>query len=216
MKPRVLATIFTMVFLAGFAMGQMRGSMGGGGTTSSMGNGQPSMGNMHAGSHSDMAGANQTGGMTPMQRRQLMHTTSMHDQKYQACAHAMSKVQGDLSRMQMYGGQGTSVNASSGDQQQTDDSSDSLSSDLTDLTQDNDELSASLNPDQQAVVARKLKDLDKKTKEMQALAQRLKSELDNAESDSKLAKEQTKKLNKLGKEIAKEQREIATALGITA
>jgi hypothetical protein len=40
--------------------------------------------------------------MTPSQRRQLLYTTSMQDQKYQASVHALSRVQGDLSRLQAH------------------------------------------------------------------------------------------------------------------
>ncbi len=216
MKTRVLTAIFAIVLLTGFGMSQMRSGMGGSGTTSGMGHAQSSMGGMQGGQQAGMNGPSQGGpSMTPMQRRQLMHTTSNQDQKYQACTQAMSKVQGDLSHMQIHKGQGSPADVSSGDQQ-GDDSGGSLSSDLADLSQNDDDLSASLNSDQQAVLAAKIKDLDKKTKEMQALAQQLKAELAKSDSDPKLVKAQMKKLDKLGKEMAKEQHEIAAALGITA
>jgi hypothetical protein len=221
MKARILATVFTTLLLTGFALTQMRGSMGGSssagmGGAPSMGRGQSSMGGMQGGAHSGMGGPSQGGtSMTPMQRRQLMHTTSMQNQKYQVCSQAMSKVQGDLSHMRVHRGQGSSADASSGDQQE-DDSGDSLSSDLADLSQSDDDLSASLNSDQQAVLAAKIKDLHKKTKEMQALAQQLKATLANSDFDPKLVKAQVKRLNKLGNEVTKEQHEIAAALGISA
>ncbi len=40
--------------------------------------------------------------MTQTERRKLLHTTRMQDQRYQACAHAMSNVHGDLHRMQQH------------------------------------------------------------------------------------------------------------------
>ncbi len=220
MKMRILVTISAVFLLAGFSVSQMRSGTGGSpnagmGGAPAMGRNQSSMGGMQGGPPSGMGGPNQTGTMTPMQHRQLMHTTSMQDQKYQACTQAMSKVQGDLSHMRMHTGQESTADSSSGDQQ-GDDSGDSLSSDLADLSQSDDDLSASLNSDQQAVLAGKIKDLNKKTKEMQTLAKELKSELASSEVDSKLVKQQMKKLDKLGKEMAKEQREIAVALGISA
>jgi len=65
-------------------------------------------------------------------------------------------------------------------------------------------------------VASKLKDLDKKTKEMQTLAAQVKSELGNPQSDPKIVREHMKKLDKLSKEIARQQHKVATALGISA
>jgi chromosome segregation ATPase len=201
----------------------MHGGSAGGGMSGAAGQGmgQGAMGGMHG--SSGMGSMDQSATtMTPAQRRQILRTTSMQDQKYQASARAMSKVQGDLSGMQSHGGAasaasnsslgaGSGVNAQSGDN-----SSDDLSSDLQDLEQSNDDLASSLNSDQQVVVASKLKDLDKKTKEMQTLAQQLKTEMDNPQADPKTVRERMKKLDKLGKEIAKEQREVASALGITA
>lgn len=220
---RLLAAM--LVLLAGTTFGQMRGSTQGGmsGNTSGTGMGQSSMGGMH-GSQSGMDSMGQGGAtMSPAQRRQLLHTTSMQDQKFQASARAMTKVQGAMSRMQSHG---TSAPAASnaltsggqgGSNAQPDDNSgDDLTSSLDDLEQSNDDFASSLNNDQQAVVAAKLKDLDKKTKEMQALAQQLKAETDNPQSDPKAVREHIKKLDKLGKEIAKEQHEVATALGISA
>jgi hypothetical protein len=108
------------------------------------------------------------------------------------------------------------VSASGSDVQSGGNSGDDLSSDLQDLEQSNDDFASSLNSDQQAVVANKLKDLDKKTKEMQTLAEQVKSELGNPQADPKLAREHIKKLDKLSKEVAKQQREAAVALGISA
>lgn len=51
---------------------------------------------------------------------------------------------------------------------------------------------------------------------MQSLAQQLKEEMGNPQADPKAVREHTKKLDKLSKEIAKQQHEVATALGITA
>ena len=178
---------------------------------------------MQGASQSGMGSMGQGGTMlTPAQRRQVMHTTSMQDQKYQASAHAMGKVQGDLSRMQSHLNANSSTNgntssAASGDAQQQggSDPSDDLSSALQDLQQSDDDLASSLNNDQQAVVAAKLKDLDKKTKEMQTLAAQVKSEVGNAQADPKVVREHMKKLDKLSKEIAKQQHEVASALGIS-
>lgn len=217
MKPRTLAVALIIVALTGLAAGQMRSIVGGGGATSGMGHGQSSVGGMHGASQSGMGGPNQSGAtMTPMQRRQLMNTTPMQDHKYQSCTQAMGKVEGDLSRMHAHHGGNSSSGASADDQGQSNDSSDSLSSDLEDLSQSDDDLSASLNPDQQAIVASKIKDLDKKTKEMQVLAKQLRLELGNPETDPKIVQGHMKKLNKLSKEIAKQQHEIASALGISA
>jgi hypothetical protein len=159
--------------------------------------------------------------ITPMQRRQLLHTTAMQDQKYRACTQAMGRVQGDLSHMHSRAsGNSSSGNASSGasadPQQQGDDPTSDLSSDLQDMAQSDDDLISSLNDDQQAVVTNQIKDLEKKTKEMQALAQQLKSELDSPKSDPKVVREDMKKLDKLTKETTKRQHDVAVALGIQA
>jgi len=233
MNSRLLLTVTATVLLVGASLAQMRGGAGG---ASGTGMGQPSAGGMQGsqtgmgsmggiqGSQSGMGSMGQGGTtITPAQRRQLLHTSSMQDQKYQASAHAMSKVQGDLSRMQAHGHAAPPANTSyssgagsGADAQSGDDPSDDLSSDLQDLQQSDDDLASSLNSDQQAVVASKLKDLDKKTKEMRTLAAQLKTEIENPQSDPKAVRDHMKKLDKLGKEIAKEQHEVASALGITA
>jgi len=214
-----------LVLLAGAALAQMRGgapSGGMSGNTSNTGMGQSSMGGMH-GSQSGMGSMGGGATMTPAQRRQLLHTTSMQDQKYQASARAMAKVQGAVSRMQSHANTASAASASSSslagnssNAQAGSDSGDDLSSDLQDLDQSNDDFASSLNSDQQAVVASKLKDLQKKTKEMQTLADQVKSELNNPQADPKIAREHMKKLDKLSKEVAKQQHEVANALGISA
>ena len=215
-----------LVLLAGTVLAQMRGgapSGGMSGNTSNTGMGQSSMGGMQ-GQQSGMGSMGRGGAtITPAQRRQLLHTTSTQDQKYQASAHAMAKVQGAMSRMQSHGTSApaasnalTSGGQGSSNAQPDDNSGDDLSSDLQDLEQSNDDFASSLNSDQQAVVAAKLKDLDKKTKEMQTLAQQLKAEMDNPQSDPKSVRDHMKKLDKLSKEIAKQQHEVASALGISA
>jgi|SRR6516165_10659248 hypothetical protein len=216
-----------LVLLAGAALAQMGGggapSRGMPSNTSNTGMGQSSMGGMH-GSQSGMGSMGQGGAtMTPAQRRQLLHTTSMQDQKYQASARAMAKVQGAMSRMQSHANTASAASASSSslagnssNAQAGSDSGDDLSSDLQDLDQSNDDFASSLNSDQQAVVASKLKDLQKKTKEMQTLADQVKSELNNPQADPKIAREHMKKLDKLSKEVAKQQHEVANALGISA
>jgi hypothetical protein len=227
MDRRIFFVASVIVLLAGTSPGQMRGGAAGGGMsggTSGTGMGQGSTGGMQGASQSGMGSTGQNGTMmTQGQRRQVMHTTSMQDQKFQASTHAMGKVQGDLSRMQSHmngnsAQNGGSSPATSGDAQQQGggDPGDALSSDLQDLEQSNDDLASSLNSDQQAIVASKLKDLDKKTKEMQTLAEQVKSELGNPQTDPKIAREHLKKLNKLSKEIAKQQHEVASALGISA
>lgn len=226
--------VVVLILIAGSALAQMRGGSGGGmsGGTSAGGMGQGSAGGMNGGSGMGSMGSmgpmNQSGGMmTQSQRRQLMHTTSMQDQKFQTSARAMSNVQGNLSRMQSHGMSPASSNSaqnanasslSSANAQQGDgsDPSGDLSSALDNLEQSNDDFASSLNSDQQAVVAGKLKDLQKKTKEMQTLAEQVKAEVNNPQADSKAVREHMKKLDKLGKEIAKEQREVASALGISA
>ena len=223
--PTLAAAI--LVFLAATALGQMHGGAAGGmsGASSTGGMGQGSMGGMR--NSSGMGSMDQTGTMmTPAQRRQLMHTTPMQDQKYQSSARAMGKVQGDLSRMQSRGmgnaassatqNTNPSYAASADTQQGAADPGDDLASDLQNLEQSNDDLASSLNSDQQAVVAGKLKDLQKKTKQMQALAEQVKSELNNPQADPKVAREHLKKLDRLSKEVAKQQHEVASALGISA
>ena len=221
---RLLAAILAL--LAGTALAQMRGgapSGGMSGNTSGTGTGQSSMGGMQ-GQQSGMGSMGRGGAtITPAQRRQLLHTTSMQDRKFEASARAMAKVQGAMSRMQSQGNSGLAASnaLTSGGQggstaQPDDNSGDDLSSDLQDLEQSNDDFASSLNSDQQAVVAAKLKDLDKKTKEMQTLAQQLKAEMDNPQSDPKSVRDHMKKLDKLSKEIAKQQHEVASALGISA
>ena len=224
MNRRILLVVSAIVLLTGVCLAQMRGGSAGGGmsgSTPGAGMGQGSTGGMHG--SSGMGSMDQSGTtMTPAQRRQVLHTTTMQDQKYQASTRAMGKVQGDLSRMQSHmnansTSSGNSSSAASGNSQpQGSDPGNDLSSDLQDLGQSNDDLSSSLNSDQQAVVAGKLKDLEKKTKEMQSLAQQLKSEMGNPESNPKIVREHLKKLDKLSKEVAKQQREVASALGISA
>src|SRR3974390_2881586 len=101
---KLLAAIF--VLLAGTALAQMRGgapSGGMSGSTSNTGMGQSSMGGMQ-GQQSGIGSMGQGGAtITPAQRRQLLHTTSTQDQKYQASAHAMAKLQDAMSRMQSHG-----------------------------------------------------------------------------------------------------------------
>ncbi len=81
------------------------------------------------------------------------------------------------------------------------------------MAQNDDDLIASLNDDQHAAVTGQIKDLEKKTKEMQSLAQQPKSELDSPKSDPKLLREHMKKLDKLTKETRKRQHDVAVALG---
>ncbi len=87
MNKRILLVASVIVLLAGSSLGQMRGGTAGGGmssSTSGSGMGQASMGGMQ-GSQSGMGSMGQGGTMlTQAQRRQVMHTTSMQDQKYQA------------------------------------------------------------------------------------------------------------------------------------
>jgi len=237
MNSRFLLVVSTLVLLSGASLAQMRGGSAGGGMSggaAGQGMGQGSMGGMQSSSSmasmggmhssSSMGSMNQSGTtMAPAQRRQLLHTTSMQDQKYQASANAMSKVSGDLSRMQSHGSAASAASNSSSsgagsgaDAQSSDNPGNDLSSHLQDLEQSNDDLASSLNSDQQAVVAGKLNDLGKKTKEMQTMARQLKTEIDNPQTDPKIVHEHKKKLDKLSKEVAKQQREVASALGISA
>ena len=224
-------TAAMLVIIAGSAFAQMRGGSGGRGMSGGMPSGSmgQSGGGMQGSSGMGSMGSMSQGGgmMTESQRRQLMHTTSMQDQRYQASARAMSNVQGNLSRMQSHGmsayssnsaQNGNASSSSSASVQQDDGSgpSDDLSSALDDLEQSNADFASSLNSDQQAVVAGKLKDLQKKTKEMQTLAEQVETEVNNPHADSKALREHMKKLDKLGKEVAKEQRDVASALGISA
>lgn len=213
---RILLAVWAVVVVTGSAVGQMGGGSAGGGMAGT-GGGRSSTGGMQSASHAGMGSMDKSGAMmSQAQRRQMMHTTTMQDQKFRAGTQAMSRVQGDLSRMQSHTGGSLSSGASADAQQSGGDLSDNLSNDLQDLAQNNDDLSASLNDDQQAVVASKMKDLEKKTKEMQSLAQQLKSEMNNPEADPKVVREHMKKLEKLAKETTKGQHEVAAALGVSA
>jgi hypothetical protein len=110
----------------------------------------------------------------------------------------------------------SSSGASADTQQPGSDTSDILSSDLQDLAQSNDGLSASLNDEQQGAVASKMRDLAKKTKEMTVFGSTAEIEMNNPEADPKVLLEQTKKLAKLSKGIKTQQHEVAAALGIAA
>jgi len=212
MNNRLLSLVFAVVLVAGAAFGQMHGGSGG---TNGMGGGKPSTGGMQGSSQQGMGSMGSAGPMmTQSERRQMLHTTPKQDQRYQACAHAMSRVHGDLYRMQQHVNANSSSAPSSDAQQPGDDSSDNLSSDIQDMAQNDDDLIASLNDEQQAVLTSQIKDLEKKTKEMQSLAQQLKSELDSPKSDPKVLREHMKKLDKLTKETTKRQHDVAVALGI--
>jgi hypothetical protein len=212
MNSRLLSSVFTVVLVAGAAFGQMHGGSGG---TNGMGGGTPSTGGMQGSSEQGL-GSMSSGGpmMTQAERRQMLHTTPKQDQRYQACAHAIGRVHGDLHRMQQHVNANSSSGPSSDAQQPADDSSDDLSSDIQDLAQNDDDLIASLNDDQQAVLTSHIRDLEKKTQEMRSLAQQLKSELDSPKSDPKVLREHVKKLDKLTKETTKRQHDVAVALGI--
>lgn len=220
MKSRILLAVSLVMVLVGTGSGQMHGGSGGG--MGGTGAGNSSMGGMRGASSTSMGSAAQSGPMmTPMQRRQLLHITAMQDKKYQTCTQAINRVQGDLSHMQSHAGDSSSSgspssSASSDTQQQGDDPTSDLSNDLQDMAQSDDDLGTTLNSDQQAVVASKMKDLDKKTKEMQSLAEQLKSDSGNSASDPRVVQQRIKKLNKLSREIAKEQHDIAAALGISS
>jgi predicted RNase H-like nuclease (RuvC/YqgF family) len=101
----------------------------------------------------------------------------------------------------------------SGDQQ-ADDPGDQLSSDVQDLEQDLDNLFDGFNSDQQTAVAAQIKDLKKKTSQLAEWSQQLKADLANKNSDPKKIQEAVRRIDKLTKQIQKEQRAVAAALGI--
>jgi hypothetical protein len=61
-----------------------------------------------------------------------------------------------------------------------------------------------------------IKELQQKTKEMEALAKQVKMEMANRDGDPAVVRKDLKKLEKLSKDISKRQQEIGVALGITS
>jgi len=96
-----------------------------------------------------------------------------------------------------------------------DDPGDQLTSHLQNLEQDQNSLLDGFNSDQAALAAQ-IKDLKKKTSQLAEWSQQLKTELANKNSHPKKLQETVRKIDKLTKQIQKEQRVVATALGIEA
>jgi len=116
---------------------------------------------MQGSSQQGMGSMNQSGPMiTQTERRQMLHTTAKQDQRYQACTQAMGKVHSDLHRMQQHVNSNSSSGPSSEIQQPGDASSDDLSTDIQDLAQNDDDLIASLNDEQRAVLTSQIKGSD--------------------------------------------------------
>ena len=215
MKRMILSAVGVAALLAATGMfAQMRGGSG------QMGQGQPQGGMQGGMQGAGSPGMGRTGpaAMTSDQRRQLMHTTAQQDQQYRACAQAMDRLRSRVDHMShssLAQTAGAQQADSSGDQQ-TNDPGDQLSSDLQDLEQDQNNLLDGFNSDQQAALAAQIKDLKKKTSQLAEWSQQLKADLANKNSDLKKLQEEVRKIDKLSKQIQKEQRAVATALGIEA
>lgn len=226
MRRSVVFLVAVGVVLAATGMfAQMHGGSG------QMGQGQ-SQGGMQGGQQGGMQGGMQGAGSrgmgadmgtantmpTSAQRRQLMRTTTKQDQQYRSCAKAMDRLRNQLSHMARTASAQTSAarqGENSGDQQ-ADDPGDQLSSDVQDLEQDIDNLFDGFNSDQQTALAAQIKDLKKKTSQLAEWSQQLKADLANKNSDPKKVQEAVHRIDKLTKQIQKEQRAVAAALGIEA
>jgi len=194
-----------LIMAPGMAIAQMRGGSAGG-----MGKGQPPSGAMPGPMSQQGTGSmGQTG--TQDDRRQLMHTTSRQDHQYMACQQAIHAVQGDVGRMMHHNSA-----ASASDNSDSVGPAGDLSNDLENLEQDDDDFASGLNDDQKAVLQLQIKELQQKTKEMEALAKQVKTELADRDSDPAVVHKDLKKLEKLSKDISKRQQEIGVALGITS
>ena len=225
MKVRLRRLALVIAISATTAFAQMHGGSGGGMGSSGGGmNGSGGMGGSGSGmsmgsgsmSHSGMANSDQQGtAMTPMQRRQLMHTTTQQQQQYANCKQRADAVQQDITHM-MHSTSGSSATNSSADASAGGDDGQGLSGDVADLTQDDDSLVSGMNKDQTAALTSQIKNLQKSTKEMEELAQQIKAEMAAQGNDPKKVQRDLKKLQKLAKDVAKKQRDIATALGIEA
>lgn len=174
-----------------------------------MGQSRPSGGMQGSSSQQGMGSMGQSGQMANHdQRRQTMHTTQQQDKKYASCVQAMNKVRTGIKHMS-----GTTAGQTF-DAQQADDGSGQLDTDVQDLEQDQNEFLDSLNEDQKTVLESQIKDVQKKMKQLDTWSKELKAELDNKNADPVKVREQVRKMDKLSKDIQKEQHQIADALGI--
>lgn len=193
--------------------GQSQGSMQGGPQGGMQG------GMQGAGSHGmgvDMGTGNTM--PTPAQRRHVLHTTTKQDQQYRSCAQAMDRLRHHVDHMSHSSPAQTTdpQQADNSADQQADDPGDQLSSDVQDLEQDLDNLFDGFNSNQQAALAAQIKDLKKKTSQLTEWSQQLKVDLANKNSNPKKIQEAVRRIDKLTKQIQKEQRAVAVALGIDA
>jgi chromosome segregation ATPase len=208
MNPKSFATFLLLAMLimsSGMALAQMRGGSAGG-----MGKGQPPSGAMQGPMAQQGTTAMGQAG-TQDDRRRLMHTTSRQDHQYSACQQAMHSVQGDIGRMMDHNSA-----APTSDDSNTLGAAGDLSDDLQNLEQDDDDFASGLNDVQKAVLQSQIKELQQKTKEMEALAKQVKTEMADRDSDPAVVHKDLKKLEKLSKDISKRQQEIGVALGITS
>jgi hypothetical protein len=208
LKQRSFVTLLSLTMLtvtSSTAFAQMRGGSAGG-----MGKSQPSSGTMQG--SMPQQGPNSIGQAgTQDDRRRLMHTTPHQDHQYGACQQAMHAVQNDIGRILHH-------NSAVSTSDNSDSSSDAgdLPDDLQSLEQDDDDLASGLNDDQKVVLQSQLKELQQKTKEMEALAQQVKTEMADRDADPAAVRKDLKKLGKLSKDISKRQHEIGVALGIAS
>jgi hypothetical protein len=140
-----------------------------------------------------------------------MHTTSHQDQQYGVCQQAMHSVQRDIGRMMHQNSAGSTADSSDPAGVGSD-----LSDDLQSLEQDDNDLASGLNDDQKAVLQSQIKELQQKTKEMEALARQVKTEMADHDADPTAVRMDLLKLEKLSKDISKRQHEIGVALGIAS
>jgi hypothetical protein len=199
----MLLSLTMLTMAASTALAQMRGGSAGG-----MGKGQPGTmsGPMSQQSPNSMGPA-----PTQDDRRRLMHTTSRQDHQYGVCQQAMHAVQGDIGRMMH-----RNSAAASSDNSDSSGAGSDLSDDLQSLEQDDNDLASGLNDDQKAVLQSQIKELQQKTKEMEALARQVKTEMADHVADPTVVRNDLKKLEKLSKDVSKRQHEIGVALGIAS
>lgn len=200
-----LAVMILPLLASSIAVAQMRGTSGGG-----MGKGPSPSGTMQGPMSQPNSGSIGPNG-TQADRRQLMHTTARQDQQFSACQQAMQAVEGDIHSMLH-----RNDSASASDSSDSPDVSSDLSNDLQNLEQDDDNFASGLNDDQKAVLQSQIKELQQKTKQMEVLANQVKTEIANRDADPTALRKDIKKLERLSKDISKRQREVAVALGIAS
>ena len=212
MRSKLSGSLLAAIVFSSVALAQMHGGSSGsmGGTNS----GRPSMpGSMSQRDMGPMGQDQNMSPMTPAQRRQAMHTTTMQDQQYAKCIQRMNSVMHHIGNL-MHEPTSFSPASFASDNSNSSDGIDALSSDMQDMEQEDNGLVSGFNDDQTAALAGQLKSLEKSTKEMQALTDHLRTEMADKDTDPKVIHRDLKKLEKLAKQVSKQQHEIGVAPGI--